>query len=78
MPKQSLKMKVARTCAFACIVGLSGNTFVVAGKSFANTKTKSVRVFPNAPTAEPSPEPTPLSGAVRGFAGCGESDAAAG
>ena len=61
MPKQSLKMNVARACAFACIVGLSGNTFVVAGKSFAITKTESVRVSPDAPTAEPSPEPTPLA-----------------
>jgi len=41
-------------------VGLSGNTFVVAGKSFANTRTKSVRVSPGTLTAEPSPEPTPL------------------
>ncbi|HKP46373.1 MAG TPA: type IV pilus secretin PilQ [Pyrinomonadaceae bacterium] len=60
MPKQSLKMNVARTCAFACIVGLSGNTFVVAGKSFAITRTESVRVSPGTLTAEPSPEPTPL------------------
>ena len=60
MPKQSLKMNVARACAFACIVGLSGNTFVVAGKSFAITNTESVRVSPDALTAEPSPEPTPM------------------
>jgi type IV pilus assembly protein PilQ len=53
-------MNVARACAFACIVGLSGNTFVVAGKSFAITKTESVRVSPDALTAEPSPEPTPM------------------
>ena len=60
MPKQSLKMNVARACAFACIVGLSGNTFVVAGKSFAITNTESVRVSPDALTAEPRPEPTPV------------------
>jgi len=35
MPKQSLKLKVAKACAIACIVGMSGNTFVVAGKSIA-------------------------------------------
>jgi type IV pilus assembly protein PilQ len=60
MPKQSLKMKMARACAFACIVGLSGNTFVVAGKSIANTKTKSVRVSPDTRNAAPRPEPTPV------------------
>ena len=59
MPKQSLKLKLARTCALACIVGLSANTFVVAGKSIANTKNKSVRVSPDPLTAEPNPEPTP-------------------
>lgn len=58
MPKQSLKMKVARTCAFACIVGLSANTFTVFGKSIA-VRNKSVRVSPNAQTAAPSPEPSP-------------------
>lgn len=59
MPKQSLKLKLARTCALACIVGLSANTFVVAGKSIAVTKNKSVRVSPDPLTAEPNPEPSP-------------------
>ena len=59
MPKLSLKIKLARTCALACIVGLSANTLVVAGKSIAVTKNKSVRVSPDPLTAEPKPEPTP-------------------
>ena len=60
MPKQSMKILVAKTCAFACILGLSANTFVVAGKSIAVERNESVRVAPAAPTAEPSPEPSPL------------------
>jgi type IV pilus assembly protein PilQ len=60
MPKQSLKMKVARACAFACIVGLSGNTFVIAGKSVARNDKKSVRVSPGALTTEPTPAPSPV------------------
>jgi len=60
MPKQSMKILVAKTCAFACILGLSANTFVVAGKSIAAERNESVRVAPAAPTAEPSPEPSPL------------------
>jgi len=51
-------MKVARTCALACIVGLSANTFTVFGKSIA-VRNKSVRVSPDAQTAVPSPEPSP-------------------
>jgi len=60
MPKQSMKTLVVKTCAFACILGLSANTFVVAGKSIAVERNESVRVAPAAPTAEPSPEPSPL------------------
>ena len=59
MPKQSLKLKVAKTCAVACIVGLSANTFVVAGKSIV-LKNESVRVVSAARTAEPNPEPSPI------------------
>jgi type IV pilus assembly protein PilQ len=55
-----MKTLVAKTCAFACILGLSANTFVVAGKSIAVERNESVRVAPAAPTAEPSPEPSPL------------------
>src|SRR4030095_4226570 len=62
MPKQSLKMKVARACAFACIVGLSSNTFVIAGKSIARNDKKSVRVSPGALATEPTPLPSPVPG----------------
>ena len=61
MPKQLLKLRVARTCAFACIVGLSANTIAVAGNAIAVTRKESVRVAPATLTAEPSPEPTPNS-----------------
>jgi type IV pilus assembly protein PilQ len=56
MPKQSLKLTVAKTCAIACIVGLSANTFVVAGKSIA-VATKSARVERTLPNPDPSPTP---------------------
>src|SRR3989441_4537980 len=59
MPKQLLKLRVAKTCAFACIVGLSANTIAVAGNTIAVTRKESVRVAPATLTAEPSPEPTP-------------------
>ena len=59
MPKQLLKLRVAKTCAFACIVGLSANTIAVAGNAIAVTRKESVRVAPATLTAEPSPEPTP-------------------
>lgn len=59
MPKQLLKLRVARTCAFACIVGLSANTIAVAGNTIAVEKKESVRVAPATLTAEPSPQPTP-------------------
>ncbi len=61
MPKQSMKTLVAKTCALACIFGLSANTFVVAGKSIVFERNKSVSVAPAAPTAEPSPEPSPVA-----------------
>ena len=60
MLKQSMKTLVVKTCAFACILGLSANTFVVAAKSIAVERNESVIVAPAAPTAEPSPEPSPL------------------
>ncbi len=59
MRKQLLKLRVAKTCAFACIVGLSANTLVVAGNSIAMTPKESVSVAPAPLTAEPSPEPSP-------------------
>jgi type IV pilus assembly protein PilQ len=42
------------------MVGLSGNTFVIAGKSVARNDRKSVRVSPGALTAEPTPVPSPV------------------
>lgn len=59
MPKQSLKLKVAKTCAIACIVGLSANTFVVAGKSFAVKSDSPVVARIN---SNPVPSPTPPAG----------------
>jgi type IV pilus assembly protein PilQ len=57
MPKQSLKLKVARACAIACMVGLSAPTFAVAGQSITNknqsTSTVSSTVIP-APTPDPA------------------------
>src|SRR2546423_498478 len=59
MPKQLLKLRVAKTCAFASIVGLSKNPIAMAGNAIAVEKKKSARVPPATLTAEPSPEPTP-------------------
>jgi len=56
MPKQSLKLNVAKTCAIACIIGLTANTFVVAGKSIALAN-KSVSVDGTQPGPEPMPTP---------------------
>jgi type IV pilus assembly protein PilQ len=56
MPKQSLKLKVAKACAIACILGMSGNTFVVAGKSFA-IKSETAAVART--DFSPKPQPTP-------------------
>src|SRR5215813_4246943 len=54
MPKQSMKTLVAKTCAVACIFGLSANTFVVAAQS-VNSKTSSS----SSSTATIKPAPTP-------------------
>jgi len=56
MPKQSLKLKVAKACAIACMVGMSGNTFVVAGKSIA-VKSETAAVVRT--DFSPEPQPTP-------------------
>jgi len=58
MPKQSLKLKVAKACAIACIVGMSGNTFVVAGKSIAvKSETAAVAWTESGPEPQPTPPP---------------------
>src|SRR5262245_59899806 len=55
MPKQSMKTLVAKTCAVACIFGLSANTFVVAAQSVNVSKSDSS----SASTATIKPTPTP-------------------
>lgn len=64
MPKQSLKLKFARTCAIACIVALSANTFVVAGKSIAGVN-ESLDVAQNQLNPEPAPTPPSSSPAAQ-------------
>src|SRR5215510_15033987 len=61
MPKQSMKTLVAKTCALACIFGLSANTFVVAGQSVNQSKTDSS----SASTATIKPTPTPAPKTTR-------------
>jgi type IV pilus assembly protein PilQ len=62
MPKQSMKTLVAKTCALACIFGLSANTFVVAAQSVNVTKTDSssgstATIIKPTPTPEPNTMP---------------------
>ena len=64
MPKQSLKLKVAKACAIACIVGMSGNTFVVAGKSIA-IKSETAAVARTEFSPEPQPTPPANSPAAQ-------------
>src|SRR5215510_8377101 len=61
MPKQSMKTLVAKTCAVACIFGLSANTFMVAGQSVNRSKTDSS----SASTATIKPTPTPAPKTTR-------------
>src|SRR5689334_2575439 len=58
MPKQSMKTIVAKTCALACIFGLSANTFVVAAQSVTvktDSSSASTAKIKPAPTPEPKP-----------------------
>jgi type IV pilus assembly protein PilQ len=57
MPKQSQKSVAVRTCALACIVGLSLNTFAIAGS--ATRGSRSVRTSSEALAPEWLPEPSP-------------------
>jgi len=57
MPKQSMKILVAKTCAFACIFGLSANTFVVAAQSVNVSKTDSSSASTAKIKSTPTPEP---------------------
>jgi type IV pilus assembly protein PilQ len=58
MPKQSQKSVAVRTCALACIVGLSLNTFAIAGPS-ARRLPGSARSSSKALALELMPEPSP-------------------
>jgi type IV pilus assembly protein PilQ len=58
MPKQSHKSVAVRTCALACIVGLSLNTFAIAGPS-ARRLPGSARSSSKAIALELMPEPSP-------------------
>src|SRR5438105_4998269 len=57
MPKLFLKSFAVRTCALACIAGLSINTFAFAGS--ANSTTASVKRFARTLIPLQSPSPTP-------------------
>ena len=57
MPKLFLKSFAVRTCALACIAGLSINTFAFAGS--ANSTTASVKRFARTLIPLQNPSPTP-------------------
>jgi type IV pilus assembly protein PilQ len=59
MPKQCLKFAAVKTCALACVAGLSLNTFAIAGGSANRRATESVRLSPGALASQPNPSPTP-------------------
>ncbi len=61
MPKQSPKTLAIRTCALACVAGLSLNTFAMASGAVARRAPASVRTAPRAmsPEQNPAPSPTP-------------------
>lgn len=61
MPKQSPKNLAIRTCAFACVAGLSLNTFAMASGTVARRAPESVRTSLRAtsPEQNPAPSPTP-------------------
>jgi type IV pilus assembly protein PilQ len=61
MPKQSPKNLAIRTCALACVAGLSLNTFVMASGAVARRAPESVRTATRAmsPEQNPTPSPTP-------------------
>jgi len=61
MPKQSHKSVAARTCALACVVGLSLNTLVIARGSVRPVP-GSARTSSAARTRAAMPEPTPTPG----------------
>ena len=58
MPKQSHKSIAVRTCALACVVGLSLNSLAMASGS-ASRRSQSVRITSGAIAPELMPEPSP-------------------
>lgn len=61
MPKQSPKNLAIRTCALACVAGLSLNTFAMASGAVARRAPESARTSLRAmsPEQNPAPSPTP-------------------
>ncbi len=59
MPKQSHKSVAVRTCALACIVGLSLNTFAIAGSATRLPGSPRTTSEALAPESMPEPSPTP-------------------
>ena len=61
MPKQSPKNVAIRTCALACVAGLSLNSFAIASGAVARRAPASVRTYTRAlsPEQNPAPSPTP-------------------
>ena len=61
MPKQSPKNVAIRTCALACVAGLSLNSFAMASGAVARRAPESVRTSTRAlsPEQNPAPSPTP-------------------
>lgn len=64
MPKQSPKNVAIRTCALACVAGLSLNSFAMASGAVARRAPVSFRTSNAAslPEQKPAPSPTPRSG----------------
>jgi type IV pilus assembly protein PilQ len=62
MPKQSPKNVAIRTCALACVAGLSLNSFAIASGAVARRAPESARTSRTAmlPEQNPTPSPTPV------------------
>src|SRR5260370_3259749 len=61
MPKQPLMNVAVRTCALACVAGLSLNSFALASGAAARNTVESIKTSTRAlaPKENPSPSPTP-------------------
>jgi len=58
MPKQSLKFAAVKTCAVACVIGLSLNTLVIAGSSANQRVAGNIKRSLGALACQPNPSPT--------------------